>query len=70
MAKYQFTIDIPLWLPQDAIDELKTDIKEKLDEIVAKCAQYEVKAKVVAKNVEASEEPEEETEEESEEEEE
>ena len=67
MAKYEFTIDIPMYLPQSAIDELKSDIKEKLDELTGRCTQYEVKAKVnfaatQSKEVEESKEEEEEEE--------
>jgi hypothetical protein len=49
MAKYEFTIDIPVYLPPQAIEDLKARIKERIKDLVAKCGEYQVDLEVKMK---------------------
>jgi hypothetical protein len=66
MAKYEFKIELPIYLPQTAIEELKTRLKDRMKELAAKCGEYqidlEVKMKVTADAEEKTEKEEEEEE--------
>jgi hypothetical protein len=66
VAKYEFKIELPIYLPQAAIEELKTRLKDRMRELVAKCGEYqvdlEVKMKVTADIEEKAEKEEEEEE--------
>lgn len=46
MAKYVITVQIPMLIPQEAVDQLKEDVKKKIDELVAKYGEYEVRTQV------------------------
>jgi len=49
MAKYEFTIDIPIYLPQQAIEDLKARIRERVKDLAAKCGEYQVDLEVKMK---------------------
>lgn len=66
MARYEFTIDLPIYLPQMAIDELKTRLKDRMKELVAKCGEYQVDLEVSMKVMPSAEEKSKEEEEEEE----
>jgi len=51
MAKYEFTIELPIYLPQMAIDELKTRLRDRVKELAAKCGEYQVELDVRMKTV-------------------
>jgi hypothetical protein len=46
MAKYEFTIELPIYLPQMAVDELKTRLRDRVRELAAKCGEYQVELDV------------------------
>jgi predicted nucleic acid-binding protein len=66
VARYEFTIDLPIYLPQMAIDELKTRLKDRMKELVAKCGEYQVDLEVSMKVMPSAEEKSKEEEEEEE----
>jgi hypothetical protein len=49
MAKYEFVIDIPVYLPPQAIEDLKARIKERVKDLAAKCGEYQVDLEVKMK---------------------
>jgi hypothetical protein len=62
VAKYEFKIELPIYLPQAAIEELKMRLKDRMRELVAKCGEYQVDLEVrmkVAAEAEKEEEEEE-----------
>ncbi len=56
MAKYEFKIELPIYLPQTAIEELKTRLKDRMKELVAKCGEYQVDLEVRMKVAAGAEE--------------
>jgi divalent metal cation (Fe/Co/Zn/Cd) transporter len=55
MAKYEFAIDVPIYLPLQAIEELKTRIKERVKDLAAKCGEYQVDIQVKMKMMPSAE---------------
>ncbi len=49
MARYEFTIDIPIYLPPQAVEELKMRLRERMKELAAKCGEYQVDLEVKMK---------------------
>ena len=49
MARYEFTIELPIYLPQAAVDEIKTRLKDRIKELTAKCGEYQVELEVKMK---------------------
>jgi len=49
MAKYEFTVNIPVYVPNEALEELKESIKDYLNKLVAECGEYIVEAQVQMK---------------------
>jgi hypothetical protein len=56
VAKYEFTIEIPIYLPQVAVDEIKTRLKDRMRELISKCGEYQVELDVRMKTIPAAEE--------------
>ena len=55
MAKYEFTIDIPVYLPPQAVEDLKMRIKERIKELAARCGEYQIDLEVKMKATPAAE---------------
>jgi hypothetical protein len=55
MAKYEFAIDVPVYLPPQAIEELKMRIKERVRDLAAKCGEYQVDLQVKMKMMPSTE---------------
>lgn len=70
MARYEFKIEIPVYLPQDAIEQIKNDVASYMKDLAGQCGEYEVDVKVNMKMEAGRKEAEEEEKEEGEEEEE
>ncbi len=64
MAKYEFTVNIPVYVPNEALEELKESIKDYLNKLVAECGEYIVEAQVQMKRADVDMEKEEDEEEE------
>lgn len=59
MAKYEFTVNIPVYVPNEALEELKESIKDYLNKLVAECGEYIVEAQVQMKRADVDMEKEE-----------
>jgi len=70
MARYEFKIEIPVYLPQDAIEQIKNDVASYMKDLAGQCGEYEVDVKVNMKVEAGRKKAEEEEKEEGEEEEE
>jgi len=51
MAKYEFKIDIPIYLPPEAIEEFKLDMNDFMRELAAKCGEYQVQVRMQMKTI-------------------
>jgi hypothetical protein len=70
MARYEFKIEIPVYLPQEAVEQIKNDMASYMKDLAGQCGEYEVDVKVGMKMEAGKKEAEEEEGEEEEEEEE
>jgi hypothetical protein len=46
MARYEFKIEIPVYLPQEAVDQIKNDVESYMKDLAGQCGEYEVDVKV------------------------
>jgi hypothetical protein len=46
MARYEFKIEIPVYLPQEAIEQIKNDVASYMKDLAGRCGEYEVDVKV------------------------
>jgi hypothetical protein len=70
MARYEFKIEIPVYLPVYAIEQIKNDVASYMKDLAGQCGEYEVDVKVNMKVEAGRKKAEEEEKEEGEEEEE
>ena len=70
MARYEFKIEIPVYLPQEAVEQIKNDVASYMKDLAGQCGEYEVDVKVNMKVEAGRKKAEEEEKEEGEEEEE
>jgi len=69
MARYEFKIEVPVYLPQEAIEQIKNDVASYMKDLAGQCGEYDVDVKVNMKMKAGRKEAEEEEKEEGEEEE-
>ena len=60
MARYEFKIDIPIYLPPEAIEEFKLDMSDFMRTLAAKCGEYQVQVQMQMKRTPEPKEAEEE----------
>jgi len=66
MARYEFKIEIPVYLPQEAVEQIKSDVASYMKDLAGQCGEYEVDVKVSMKMEAGRKEAEEEEKEEGE----
>jgi len=66
MARYEFKIEIPVYLPQEAVEQIKNDVASYMKDLAGQCGEYEVDVKVNMKMEAGRKEAEEEEKEEGE----
>jgi hypothetical protein len=46
MARYEFKIEIPVYLPQEAVEQIKNDVASYMKDLAGQCGEYDVDVKV------------------------